>query len=132
MLLWIGDITTSEGLQVANALKVRKLPYLGVLSKSRNDTTEIIFSFNSSIEEYNPRDLESVLVQKYSYLLQMIEQRQNIERERHIRERQDKKFRQPLVRDKERERQRNEAIQMEQKPRNLLLLKRQWLLWRKS
>ena len=117
---------------MVNALKVRKFPHFRVLFKSRNDTTEIIFSFNGSIEEYNPRDLESVLVQKYSYLLQMIEQRQNIERERHIRERQDKKFRQPLLRDKERERQRNEAIQMEQKPRNLLLLKRQWLLWRKS
>ena len=132
MLLWFGDITTSEGLQVANALKVRKLPYFGVLSKSRNDTTEIIFSFNGSIEEYNPRDLESVLVQKYPYLLQMIEQRQNVERERHIREQQDERFRQSLLRDQERERQRREAIQREQEQRHLAILKKQWLLWRKS
>ncbi|KAK5961443.1 clathrin-mediated endocytosis regulator UBX3 PWA37_001303 [Arxiozyma heterogenica] len=132
MLLWFGDVTTSEGLQVSNALKVRKFPYFGILSRRSNETAEIIFNFNGPIEEFNPRDLESVLVQKYPDLLQMIEQRQNIERDRLIRQQQDERFRQSLLHDQARERQRNEALRREQEQRDQELLKRQWLLWRKS
>lgn len=132
MLLWFGDITTSEGLQVANALKVRKFPYLGVLSKRNNETAEIIYNFNGPTEEFNPRDLESVLVQRYPHLLQMIEQRQNIERDRLIRQQQDERFRQSLLRDQDRERQQNAARYREQEQRDQELLKRQWLLWRRS
>lgn len=118
MLLWFGDVTTSEGLQVANALKVRKFPYLGVLSKRSNETAEIIFNFNGSIEEFNPRDLECILVQRYPHLLQMIEQRQNLERDRLIRQQQDERFRHSLLRDQDRERQQNEALHREQEQRS--------------
>ncbi|CAL9728366.1 UBX domain-containing protein 3 [Monosporozyma unispora] len=132
MLLWFGDVTTSEGLQVANALKVRKFPCIGILAKKTSETAEIIYSFNGPVEEYNQKKVEAILVKKYPSLLQMIEERQNIDRDRHTREQQDERFRDSLRRDQERERQRDEARQREQQAREREALKKQWLLWRKS
>lgn len=132
MLLWFGDVTKSEGLQVANSLKVRKFPCIAIIAKKTSETAEIIFSFNGSIEEYNPKKLEAVLVKRYPSLLQMIEERQNDDRDRHTRDQQDERFRESLRRDQERERQRTEIRQREQREQEVETLKRQWLLWRKS
>lgn len=132
MLLWFGDVTNSEGLQVANSLKVRKFPCIVILAKKTSETAEVIFSFNGPIEDYNPKKLEAVLVKKYPSLLQMIEERQNIDRDRHTRDQQDERFRESLRRDQERERQRAETILREQQEQEMETLKKQWLLWRKS
>lgn len=132
MLLWFGDVTTSEGLQVANALKVRNFPYIGILAKKTSETAEIIYSFNGPIETYDPKKLESILVKKYPSLLQMIEERQNIDRDRVMREQQDERFRESLRRDQERDRQRREAEQMEQEEMERERLRIQWLLWRRD
>lgn len=132
MLLWFSDVTTSEGLQVANALKVRKFPYIGILAKKTTDTAEVIFGFNGPIEEYNPKKLESILVKKYPTLLQMIEENRNAQVDRNIREQQDERFRASLRRDQERERIHNEAIEREHRTLERERLHKQWLLWRRN
>ncbi|CAI4057536.1 clathrin-mediated endocytosis regulator UBX3 SKDI_04G1530 [Saccharomyces kudriavzevii IFO 1802] len=131
VLLWYGDVTTSEGLQVSNALKIRQYPLLGIISLKTEKKIELIARVEGSISNYMPLDLETIFSKNYSRLIQLRQQRQNIEMQRLIRQQQDSRYQDSLRRDQERESERSEQIQREQGAREQKRLEKQWLLWRK-
>lgn len=132
VLLWFGDTTTSEGLQVANALKVRHFPFIGILCLKDKDKIEMIGRAEALLENYNPQKLESVLQKYHSTLMKFVQIKKNDEMERLIRVQQDSRFRESLRRDQERDRQRVEEgehlLQQQRRERQ----RKQWLLRRKN
>ncbi|QLG72415.1 hypothetical protein HG535_0D01230 [Zygotorulaspora mrakii] len=132
ILLWFSDVSTSEGLQVANALKVRQFPFLGLLSLKAENKIELFGRMEGSLTQYKANFLENMLGKAYSKLLQIRQQRQNNALQQLIREQQDNRYNESLSADQRRERERatqrdtmNQAIEQAR-------LKMLWLLWRKS
>ncbi|CAB4257085.1 similar to Saccharomyces cerevisiae YDL091C UBX3 UBX (ubiquitin regulatory X) domain- containing protein that interacts with Cdc48p [Maudiozyma barnettii] len=101
-LIWFGDITKAEGLQVANNWKVRHFPFVGVIMMKRSNKVELIAKAEGSLINYSPNKFERVLKKNQETLIQLIQQQQNIEMQRLIREQQDSRFRSSLRRDQER------------------------------
>lgn len=132
VLLWFSEVTVSEGLQVANALKVRQFPFLGVLSLKAEKKIEIIGRLEGDLDKYGSNALESILTKGHGRLVQLRQQRQNIALQRLIREQQDSRYSESLRRDQEISRQRNAQRQSEMEQETQERLRRQWLLWRKS
>ncbi|CAI4311334.1 BAF_collapsed_G0008100.mRNA.1.CDS.1 [Saccharomyces cerevisiae] len=132
VLLWYGDVTTSEGLQVSNALKIRQYPLLGIISLKAEKKIELIARVEGSISNYKAQDLEAIFSKNYSRLIQLRQQRQNIEMQRLIRQQQDSRYQDSLRRDQQRESERLEQTQREQMEREHQRIENQWLLWRKS
>ncbi|CCD23349.1 clathrin-mediated endocytosis regulator UBX3 NDAI_0B03140 [Naumovozyma dairenensis CBS 421] len=134
MLLWIGDVTKSEGLQVANSLKVRKFPFLGFITLKNESKVELVKSYQGSLIEcdYSSQSLENILTKAYPKLVNIRQQRQNQAMESLIREQQDARYQTSLNRDQERERRRVQAREREQMERHREIQERQWLLWRKA
>ncbi|SMN18804.1 similar to Saccharomyces cerevisiae YDL091C UBX3 UBX (ubiquitin regulatory X) domain-containing protein that interacts with Cdc48p [Maudiozyma saulgeensis] len=112
-LMWFGDITKSEGLQAANNWKVRHFPFVGVIMVKRSNKIELIARAEGSLANYNPNKFERILKKNQETLIQLIQQRQNIEMQRLIREQQDSRFRESLRRDQERNRELEESRQRE-------------------
>ncbi|EJS44363.1 ubx3p [Saccharomyces arboricola H-6] len=131
VLLWYGDVTTSEGLQVSNALKIRQYPLLGIISLKAEKKIELIARIEGSITNYMPQDLETIFSKSYPRLIQIRQQRQNVEMQRLIRQQQDSRYQDSLRRDQQRETERLQETQREQTARERETLKQQWLLWRK-
>lgn len=131
-LLWFGDVTTSEGLQIANALKSRQFPFLGVLCLTTGTKIELCGKLEGPLNQYSPNLLESFLAKAYPQLMQNRQQRQNVAMERLIREQQDSRYQQSLSQDQEADRRRAAEQARENTERTNARLKQQWLLWRQS
>ncbi|SCV04358.1 LANO_0G09714g1_1 [Lachancea nothofagi CBS 11611] len=131
-LLWMGDITNSEALQVANSFKVRQLPYIGLLAPKSGHKIQLIDTVEGGRLEQALNSLESTMAKHYPNLIKLRQEQQNIELERLVREQQDARFQESLRQDQERDRRREaeEAMQMRQQREDEL--KQRWLLWRKS
>lgn len=132
ILLWFSDVTTSEGLQVANALKVRQFPFLGVLCLKAEKKIEVIGRMEGSIDRYAPNHLETILSKGYPRLIQIRQQRQNSALQRIIREQQDSRFEESLAVDRQRERDRQEQRAREVAQQEHESQRKQWLLWRRG
>ena len=132
VLLWFGNVETSEGMQVANALKVRQFPFLGLLCQKSQNKIEVIARAEGSVRRYSGRKFERLMASHNDALLEMLERRQNIEMERLIREQQNARYMTSLRRDQERDRQRAEARERERLAAEQARLKRQYLLWRRQ
>ncbi|OXB40894.1 hypothetical protein B1J92_L07128g [Nakaseomyces glabratus] len=132
ILLWFGDVTNSEGMQVSNALKVRSFPFLGVLTVKNNKKIELFGKFEGPVHNFTAASLENILSKEYPSLLQLRQQKQHIEVERFIREQQDARFNDSLRRDQERERARLEEQNRAAYEAEQTVLRKQWLLWRKK
>lgn len=132
IVLWFGDITNTEGLQVSNSLKVRSFPFLGILTIKTDKKIELYGKYEGVIDEFTPRTLENILKKEYPSLLQQRQQKQNVEVERIIREQQDVRFNESLRRDQERTRQEEDATNRRRMEEERQALKKQWLLWRKK
>lgn len=132
IMLWFSDVTTSEGLQVANALKVRQFPFLGVLCLKSEKRIEVIGRMEGDVHRYGSNYLENILSKGYSRLIQIRQQRQNIALQRIIREQQDSRFEESLRADQQREQ--DQAAQRAQEAEEQLRERQrgQWLLWRKK
>lgn len=114
-LMWLGDVTKSEGLQAANNCKVRHFPFIGVVMIKQSNKIEMITRAEGSLSNYNPQKFENILKKNQHILIQLIQQQQNIEMQRLIREQQDSRFRNSLRRDQERDRERQAAREAEQR-----------------
>ena len=114
-LMWFGDVTKSEGLQAANNCKVRHFPFLGIVMIKQSNKIEMIARVEGSLSNYNPKKFENILKKNQHILIQLIQQQQNIEMQRLIREQQDSRFRNSLRRDQERDRERQTARETEQR-----------------
>ena len=101
VLLWFGDVTTSEGLQVSNALKIRQYPLLGIISLKAEKKIELVARVEGSISNYMPQDLETIFSKNYPRLIQLRQQRQNVEMQRLIRQQQDSRYQDSLRRDQQ-------------------------------
>lgn len=132
IVLWFGDITNTEGMQVSNSLKVRSFPFLGILTIKADKKIELYGKYEGVVDEFTPATLESILKKEYPRLLQLRQQKQNIEVERIIREQQDARFNESLRRDQERSRQEEEATNRRRHEEQQQELRKQWLLWRKK
>ncbi|QLQ78043.1 hypothetical protein HG537_0A02900 [Torulaspora globosa] len=132
IMLWFSDVTSSEGLQVANALKVRQFPFLGVLCLKAEQRIEVIGRMEGDARRYDPDHLENILSKGYSRLIQIRQQRQNIALQRIIREQQDSRFEQSLRADQQRQREQEAQRTREAEEQRRERQTRQWLLWRKS
>lgn len=132
VLLWFSEVTVSEGLQVANALKIRHFPFLGVLCLKAEKKIEVIGRLEGNLDKYNDNTLENILVKGHSKLVQIRQQRQNLALQRLIREQQDSRYSDSLRRDQETARQRDSERQIQLERERQELYRRQWLLWRKS
>lgn len=131
-LLWFGDVTMSEGLQVANSLKVKQFPFLGLLAMKGDNKIELIERLEGDLLDYNLNSLESKLAKAYPRLIELRQQHQNSELRRLMREQQDSRFQTSLAQDQARDRQREAIRQREENQRRQEELKKKWLLWRKS
>lgn len=131
IVLWFGDVTNTEGMQVSNSLKVRSFPFLGILTIKPDKKIELYGKYEGIINEFTPSNLESILKKEYPALLQMRQQKQTIEVERIIREQQDARFNESLRRDQERSRQQQEEQNRERHDEEQRILRKKWLLWRK-
>ncbi|AAS52196.2 ADR276Wp [Eremothecium gossypii ATCC 10895] len=125
MLLWFGDVTTAEGLQVANMLKVRQFPFLGVMMWKSEKKLEFVGRLEGQGTDFNLASLDHKLQQAYAKLIQFRQQRQNRDLQRLMIEQQDHRYQESLRHDQERERLRQERRAEEARKQN-------WLLWRKS
>lgn len=131
-LLWFGDVTVSEGLQVANSLKVRQFPFLGLLAMKSGSKIELIERLEGELLAYSLDSLEAKLAKFYPRLIELRQQHQNTELRRLMREQQDSRFQESLRQDQERDRRQEAARQREAEERHEQGLKKQWLLWRRS
>lgn len=120
-LVWFCDVTTPQGLQTANALKVRQFPFLGALAPRSSNKMKLIARVEGPLFDYDFSRFESKLSTYYPTLLEIRRQRQYEEVQRLLREQQDSRFQDSLRRDQERDRAAEEVA-----------LKSQWLIWRKS
>lgn len=132
VLLWFSDVTTSEGLQVANALKVRQFPFLGVLCLKAEKKIEVIGRMEGDIDRFGPNHLENILSKGHSRLIQIRQQRQNIALQRIIREQQDSRFEESLTADRQRERELEAQRARENAQQELERKRNQWLIWKKT
>lgn len=132
ILLWFSDVTTSEGLQVANALRVRQFPFLGVLCLKAEKKIEVIGRMEGDLNSYGPNHLDNILSKGYSRLIQVRQQRQNIALQRIIREQQDSRFEESLSVDRQRERERQAQMARETAQQERERQRKQWLLWKKT
>lgn len=132
IILWFSDVTTSEGLQVANALKVRQFPFLGVLCLKAEKKIEVIGRMEGNAIQYGPNYLEDILSKGYSRLIQIRQQRQNVALQRIIREQQDSRFEESLRADQQREREEQSLRIRESQQQERERQRKQWLLWRKK
>ena len=114
-LMWFGDVTKSEGLQAANNCKVRHFPFIGIIMMKQSNKIEMIARVEGSLSNYNPKKFESILKKNQHILIQLIQQQQNIEMQRLIREQQDSRFRDSLRRDQERDHERQIVRETEQR-----------------
>lgn len=132
VLLWFSEVTSSEGLQAANALKVRQFPFLGVLCLKAEKKIEVIGRLEGCLNKYGANALESILTKGNTKLVQIRQQRQNLALQRLIRDQQDFRYNESLRRDQENVRQRNARREAASESERQELLRTQWLLWRKS
>ncbi|AQZ09221.1 UBX3 (YDL091C) [Zygosaccharomyces parabailii] len=132
VLLWFSEVTVSEGLQVANALKIRQFPFLGVLCLKAEKKIEVIGRLEGDIDKYNHNALENILAKGHSKLVQIRQQRQNVALQRLIREQQDSRYNESLRRDQDAARQRDSQREMQLEQEQQQQYRKQWLLWRKS
>ncbi|CCF56131.1 hypothetical protein KAFR_0A06960 [Kazachstania africana CBS 2517] len=132
MLYWFGSILTSEGLQVSNALKFRKLPAIGLLCLTNSNKIELVYKIEGTLRSSNFAKLDRVLSKYYPQLMILRQQKKNTDMHRLLREDQDARFNESLRIDRERERQRIEQLERENELANREILKKQWLLWRKT
>lgn len=133
-LLWFGSIQSSDALQVANSLNIRKFPFLGILWLKNSGTVELIYKQEGPLDagSYNPQTIDNLLAKRYPTLINIRQQRQNQEMERLIRDQQDSRFEESLRRDQERDEQRNAEIEREHIQTENRRLEKEWLLWRKA
>ncbi|EDO18478.1 hypothetical protein Kpol_1032p74 [Vanderwaltozyma polyspora DSM 70294] len=131
-LTWFGDVTTSEGLQVANALKVKEFPFLGVLSLNGSSKVELIFRLEGYIENYDNNVLNAILAKENPKLIQLRQQKQNLELQRIIREQQDYRYQESLRRDQEAALARQQSLDNEARQQTREVQRKKWLLWRKN
>ncbi|SCU90424.1 LAMI_0E02014g1_1 [Lachancea mirantina] len=135
ILLWFGDITTKEGLQVANALKTRQSPFLGLISIKAGSKIEMIGRMQGAVIGNPLSAFEAVLAKQYGKLIELRQQRQNAQLQRLMREQQDARFAESLRRDQERDQQRSRDRMQEQERQTQQQrqeeLRAAWLLWRK-
>lgn len=132
VLLWFSDVTRSEGLQVANTLKVRQFPFIGILTLKKDSKLEMIFRLEGKLFDYDINCMEGKLKHHYGELIQLRQQKQNRELERLLRMEQDVNYENSLRRDEERNRLREREIQMRAHQELEQQRKKKWLLWRKS
>lgn len=123
LLIWFGDVTTSEGLQVVNSMKVREFPFLGLLCLNTDKIIELKFRVenNSNLNPLPLNILENVLSKNNPFLQQLRQEKKNLDVQRFIKAQQDLRYNESLRRDRERDQQ-----------RNISLLRKKWLLWKKS
>ncbi|SCU82047.1 LADA_0C02674g1_1 [Lachancea dasiensis] len=131
-LIWMGDITNLEALQVANSLKVRKLPFLGLLAPKAGSKIQLIDSIEGEQLEFSLASLENSMAKYYPRLISLRQQQQNSELNRLMRQQQDARFHESLRQDQERDRIRAAELASEENQQREEALKQQWLLWRKS
>lgn len=129
-LVWFGDVTTSESLQVSNIWKVRQYPFLAVIMVRSSGKAEVVVSTSGSIDNHDPLKFETLLQQNHGKLIQVAQQRQNADMERLIRGQQDSRFRESLRRDQERDRVQEAERRAEREQQNTERMKRKWLLSR--
>ncbi|CAG98112.1 clathrin-mediated endocytosis regulator UBX3 [Kluyveromyces lactis] len=120
-VVWFCDVTTPQGLQTANSLKIRQFPFLGALGPQRNNKMKLLARVEGQLFDYDFSHFEAKLASYYSVLVEIRRQRQYQEMQRLLREQQDSRYQESLERDQERDR----VIEESQ-------LKKKWLAWRKS
>lgn len=132
ILLWFGELTSTEGLQVANSLSIRQFPFIGIVALNNNDKVQLITKITGSIDNYHPNKFENILAKTYPRLLHIIEQRQSELYNRSIRQEQDLRFRESLRRDQQRDRERQLQRDHERLSQERERQKLQWLLWQRD
>ncbi|CDO95658.1 unnamed protein product [Kluyveromyces dobzhanskii CBS 2104] len=120
-IIWFCDVTTPQGLQTANSLKIRQFPFLGALEPQRSNKMKLIVRVEGRLFDYDFGSFESKLATNYTTLVAIRRQRQYQEMQRLLREQQDSRFQESLERDQQRDRSIEEGE-----------LKQKWLIWRKS
>lgn len=153
MLCWGGDIKQNDAFQVANAFKITKLPFIGLLCLTVNSTptgTGVVQSTPTMSlvlkiqgiplkSDSNSVNVDKVInkmhkaYQKYNpTLVSLIADRNEREAATNIRRRQDEAYERSLALDRaraqQRERERRERAEAERREQD----KKQWLKWRKS
>ncbi|SCU97093.1 LAFA_0G09714g1_1 [Lachancea sp. 'fantastica'] len=131
-LIWMGDVTTSEGLQVANGLKVRKLPFLGLLAPKPGHKIQVIEALEGERPDRSLGAFEAKMAKFYPRLIELRQQQQNIELQRLMREQQDSRYQASLRQDQERSRVRQAEEATQRRHERETELKQQWLSWRKQ
>lgn len=153
MLCWGGDIKQNDAFQVANAFKITKLPFIGLLCLTVNSTptgTGVVqstptMSLVLKIQgitlkaDSNSVNVDKIInkmhkaYQKYNpTLVSLAADRNERETATNIRRRQDEAYERSLAMDRaraqQRERERREREEAERREQD----KKQWLKWRKS
>ncbi|CEP61519.1 clathrin-mediated endocytosis regulator UBX3 LALA0_S03e04676g [Lachancea lanzarotensis] len=131
-LIWMGDVTTSEGLQVANGLKVRKLPFLGLLAPKPGNKIQVIEAIEGESPDRSLAGFEAKMAKFYQRLIELRQQQQNIELQRLMREQQDSRYQASLRQDQERSRIRQVEEANQRRQERETDLKQQWLSWRRQ
>ncbi|ESX00104.1 hypothetical protein KL918_004888 [Ogataea parapolymorpha] len=145
ILIWGGDIKDSEAYQVANQFKVTRLPFLGMLCLTVNETptasgvqqSDPILSMVCKIQGYMPSaQVLSKLQKNYNKFNPKLESiRADVQRlhnDRQTRQLQDQAYENSLRRDRMR-RMEEALLQRErQEQTRAATLREKWLKWRKS
>lgn len=124
-IVWFCDVTTPQGYQTANSLKVRQFPFLGALGSHTDSKMILVARIEGKLFDYEFSQFEAKLSMYYPKLLEIRRRRQYQELQRLLTEQQDSRFQESLRRDQERDLERQRAAQETE-------LKQQWLLWRMS
>ncbi|KAG7887192.1 hypothetical protein KL925_004760 [Ogataea polymorpha] len=145
ILIWGGDIKDCEAYQVANQFKVTRLPFLGMLCLTVNETptasgvqqSDPILSMVCKIQGYMPNaQVLSKLEKNYNKFNSKLESiRADVQRlhnDRQTRQLQDQAYENSLRRDRMR-RMEEALLQRErQEQTRAATLREKWLKWRKS
>ncbi|SCU89767.1 LAME_0E05380g1_1 [Lachancea meyersii CBS 8951] len=132
VFIWMGDITTPEGLQVANGLKVRKLPFIGLLAPKPGYKIQVIDTLEGEHSSCSLDSFEANMAKFYPRLIELRQQRQNIELQRLIREQQDSRYQASLRQDQGNTRRREAEEADQRRQQNEVRQKQQWLSWRRK
>lgn len=124
-ILWFCDVTTPQGYQTANSLKVRQFPFLGALGSHTENKMILVARIEGVLFDYDFNQFEAKLSIYYPKLLEIRRQRQYQELQRLVREQQDSRYQASLRRDEQRDADQRRAVEE-------AALKQQWLHWRRS
>lgn len=121
ILIWFGNVINSEGAQVANQLKARQFPFIGILTLRDQSKMQLVCRLEGKLFDFMLSLLEPKLQSAYSKILNFRRQRQNRELQRFVVEQQE--LRHQVLEDVS-------SRQQLQETENELKLR--WLLWRNS